>query len=383
MAEGYVLLHEAEAMRDGPRWHEREARLGFHEVTKRFDDGTEALRAMSFSVGARGTGRRGRAVGVRQVDLAAAGLGSGGANAEVGVEVAAGPVGYVFQDATLLPWRTVLGNVELLGQLKGVPKADRRQVALAAIKTVGLSGFEQKYPRALSGGMKMRASLARALTMSPNVFLFDEPFGALDEITRQRLNEELLQLFQDRLFAGLVRDPLSGRGSVPGYAGPGDVGPSGGASWPILRSPFGYPRSARAALFGRLRQAWLARSGLGPSRGSLLTAPVALDDPVPLLPGPLTAVPLTGKLLKHNGRGRAPPSAQHTRATVVRAGRLYSALWYGASYLLLSPTRRFLLPPPQSVVSVGFVDLVQPGPDPDVSGFYGEDGGIRASFSPL
>jgi NitT/TauT family transport system ATP-binding protein len=119
------------------------------------------------------------------------------------VDVQAAPVGYVFQDATLLPWRTVLRNVELLGQLHGVPKEERRRNALAAISTVGLSGFEAKYPRALSGGMKMRASLARALTLSPQVFLFDEPFGALDEITRQRLNDELLQLFQDRGFAAL------------------------------------------------------------------------------------------------------------------------------------------------------------------------------------
>jgi ABC-type nitrate/sulfonate/bicarbonate transport system ATPase subunit len=84
--------------------------------------------------------------------------------------VAARNVGYVFQDPTLLPWRSVRRNVELLGELHWVPKPERRAVAEAAIAAVGLTGFEDKYPRALSGGMKMRASLARALTMSPDVF---------------------------------------------------------------------------------------------------------------------------------------------------------------------------------------------------------------------
>ena len=176
--------------------------IRFHEVTKRFDDGTEALRPISFSVG---PGELVAVVGPSGCGKSTLLRLASGLTAPTSghVEVGSGPVGYVFQDATLLPWRTVLGNVELLGQLNGVLKSDRQRAALAAIQTVGLSGFEHKYPRALSGGMKMRVSLARALTLSPNVFLFDEPFGALDEITRQRLNEELLQLFQDRLFAAL------------------------------------------------------------------------------------------------------------------------------------------------------------------------------------
>ena len=105
-------------------------------------------------------------------------------------------IGYVFQDATLMPWRTVARNVELIAELHKLPKTERHQLAAEAIELVGLSGFEDKYPRQLSGGMRMRASLARSLVMKPKVFLFDEPFGALDEITRERLNDELLRLFQ-------------------------------------------------------------------------------------------------------------------------------------------------------------------------------------------
>jgi NitT/TauT family transport system ATP-binding protein len=112
-------------------------------------------------------------------------------------------IGYVFQDPTLLPWRTVQANVELLAELGGLPKQERRRRADEAIELVGLSDFARHYPRALSGGMRMRVSLARSLTMQPELFLFDEPFGALDEITRERLNDELLQLFQTERFTAL------------------------------------------------------------------------------------------------------------------------------------------------------------------------------------
>jgi NitT/TauT family transport system ATP-binding protein len=105
-----------------------------------------------------------------------------------------GDTAFVFQDPTLMPWRTVLGNVELPLELRRVPKTTRRALALAALETVGLSDVINAYPRELSGGMRMRVSLARALGASPRLLLMDEPFGALDEITRQRLNSELLRL---------------------------------------------------------------------------------------------------------------------------------------------------------------------------------------------
>ncbi|RXZ73320.1 ABC transporter ATP-binding protein [Agromyces albus] len=112
-------------------------------------------------------------------------------------------VGYVFQDATLLPWRNVRANVELLAELQWETQAVRREKAQKAIDLVGLTGFEKHLPRQLSGGMRMRTSLARSLTLDPELFLFDEPFGALDEITREYLNDELLKLFVEQQFAGL------------------------------------------------------------------------------------------------------------------------------------------------------------------------------------
>jgi NitT/TauT family transport system ATP-binding protein len=119
------------------------------------------------------------------------------------VKVDRSSLGYVFQDATLLQWRNIQRNVELLAELEGIEASERRRRADEAIQLVGLRGFERKYPKQLSGGMKMRASLARSLVLDPQVFLFDEPFGALDEITRERLNDELISLFQRKGFAAL------------------------------------------------------------------------------------------------------------------------------------------------------------------------------------
>jgi NitT/TauT family transport system ATP-binding protein len=114
-------------------------------------------------------------------------------------QVMAGPrieLAYLTQHDTLMPWRDVQRNVEMPLELRGVPKNERRQRARDLIKRVGLSGFEKHYPRELSGGMRRRAGLARMLSADPDVFLLDEPFGALDAQLRTELQTELLQLWQ-------------------------------------------------------------------------------------------------------------------------------------------------------------------------------------------
>lgn len=101
---------------------------------------------------------------------------------------------YVFQDATLLPWLSVLDNVALALKIAGIERSERLQRARQCIDLVGLSHAADQYPRQLSGGMRMRVSIARALTVEPALLLLDEPFGALDEMTRNTLNEELLRI---------------------------------------------------------------------------------------------------------------------------------------------------------------------------------------------
>lgn len=179
-----------------------ETALSFRNISMTFGDGTHALDDVSFDV-AKGefvtiVGPSG--CGKSTILKIAAGLLKQTAGT---VEVDRERLGYVFQDATLLPWRTVRENVALLAELHDIEPKERTRLVSDAIALVGLAGFEDHYPKALSGGMRMRASLARTLTLKPPVFLFDEPFGAVDEITRARLNEETLALFAQERFAGL------------------------------------------------------------------------------------------------------------------------------------------------------------------------------------
>jgi len=103
--------------------------------------------------------------------------------------------GYVFQAAGLYPWRTIAGNVKLPLEIMGFPREEREARARRVLELVDLAGFAGKYPWQLSGGMQQRASIARALAFDADILLMDEPFGALDEIVRDRLNEELLKLW--------------------------------------------------------------------------------------------------------------------------------------------------------------------------------------------
>ncbi len=176
--------------------------LSFENISMQFPDGTEALHDVSLTIS------KGEFVSI---------VGPSGCGKSTLLKIASGLVpqtsgivrvdrtqlGYTFQDATLLPWRKVLGNVELLMELRGYPEAERRRIAQEQISLVGLDGFADHYPKRLSGGMRMRASLARSLALNPSVFMFDEPFGALDEITRERLNDELVSLFMRKGFTGL------------------------------------------------------------------------------------------------------------------------------------------------------------------------------------
>lgn len=106
--------------------------------------------------------------------------------------------GFVFQEPTLMPWATVFDNVFLPLRLQGSTRHDARPRIDESLGMVGLEGFESAYPRELSGGMKMRVSIARAIVTEPELLLMDEPFAALDEITRFKLNDDLLALWQDK-----------------------------------------------------------------------------------------------------------------------------------------------------------------------------------------
>jgi NitT/TauT family transport system ATP-binding protein len=180
----------------------RTGTLRFQDVWKTFDTGTQALAGVSLDlapgdfvsvVGPSGCGKS-------TLLRLASGL---SAPTDGQILTDTDKIGFVFQDPTLLDWRSAQANVELVGELHGLPRAERRTRAKQVLDLVGLAGFEKQLPAQLSGGMRMRVSLARALLLAPEIFLFDEPFGALDEITRLRMQDELQRLFRSQGFTGL------------------------------------------------------------------------------------------------------------------------------------------------------------------------------------
>ena len=186
--------------------------VSIHNVSKQFANGTLAIRGVDLDlhdgefVSLLGPSGCGKSTLLRII----AGLGSPSAGT---VEWPTAPhsargepepdLGFVFQDPTLMPWSNTLRNVMLPMTLAGVAKADAEARAAEMLALVGLKGFEKSYPRELSGGMKMRVSIARALVIHPKILLMDEPFAALDEITRHRLNDDLLALWWQNRFTAV------------------------------------------------------------------------------------------------------------------------------------------------------------------------------------
>jgi NitT/TauT family transport system ATP-binding protein len=176
--------------------------LTISSVGRRFPGGTEALRDVSLRLEAGdfvallGPSGCGKSTLLRLI----AGLDqpdTGTLRWDAGAPPGPGEIGYVFQDATLLPWASAEDNVWLPLRLRGIARDAARDDIAAVLDHVGLAGFKEARPEQLSGGMRMRVSIARALVTKPRLLLMDEPFAALDEFTRHRLQDDLLTLWRD------------------------------------------------------------------------------------------------------------------------------------------------------------------------------------------
>jgi NitT/TauT family transport system ATP-binding protein len=232
----------------------RGAAIELSDVSKRFDSGLQALDRVDFGL------RAGEFVSI---------VGPSGCGKSTLLRIVAGLIApstgvcrrpsdvataFVFQEAALLPWRNVERNAQLLMELEGCKPAHYRARAAEVLKLVGLSGFETSYPHQLSGGMRMRLSLARALALEPDLLLLDEPLAAVDELTREVLQEDLSTLWMEAGFTGVLvthnvqeATYLSNRVVV--------MSPRPGRILDVIEVPFAFPRAPElraSADFARL-----------------------------------------------------------------------------------------------------------------------------------